>query len=163
MGTIYETLVDSLWATSIFLTQPGRNAPLYAQKRSRIGGEGEKKSAWARKEIGERSEPRGSLGRVKGGGTSVTLSPSTGHLSARLARRYFYYLTSSLPFFPSCGAWSQASWARRMRVVGKKMCSSPSHPGFKTLVSSSRVCRIKKVHFAHSLNEIRESEGLWRV
>ena len=64
-------------------------------------GRRRKKSAWARKEIGERSKPRGSLGRVKGGGTSVTLSPSTGHLSARLARRYFAIWPRFCPFSPA--------------------------------------------------------------
>ena len=30
--------------------------------------------------------------------------------SARLARRYFSYLTPFFAFFPYYGAWSQASW-----------------------------------------------------
>jgi len=62
---------------------------------------GEKK-----KKIGERSEPRGSLGRGKGG----ALSPSPGHRWARFAGRYFSYLTPArfCTFFSHCGAWSQA-------------------------------------------------------
>ena len=38
---------------------------------SALGEKGEKRSAWAKKEIGERSEPRGSLdlGREKGDGS----------------------------------------------------------------------------------------------
>ena len=54
---------------------------------------------WGEKEkqIGERSEPRGSLRREKGG---TALSPSPGHLSARFFRRYFSYLTPFFAFFP---------------------------------------------------------------
>ena len=47
--------------------------------------------------IGERIEPRGDLGRRKGG-----------HRWARFARPYFSYLTPFFAFFPLCAAWSQA-------------------------------------------------------
>ena len=53
--------------------------------------EKEKKSAWADKKIGERSEQRGSLGRGNGGPFHFL-----SHHSARFARRYFSHLT---PFF----------------------------------------------------------------
>ena len=59
-----------------------------------------------RKKIGERSEPRGSLRRERGG---AALSPSPGHASVRFFRRYFSYLTPFLAFFPHCGAWSRAN------------------------------------------------------
>ena len=63
---------------------------------------------WGEKEkqIGERSEPRGSLRREKGG---TALSPSPGHPSARFFRRYFSYLTPFFAFSPHCRAWSRAN------------------------------------------------------
>ena len=53
-------------------------------------GKKEKKSAFAKKTIGERSEPR------------VT------DRSARVARRYFSLFDLVFCLFPHCGAWSQA-------------------------------------------------------
>ena len=56
----------------------------------------EKKSAWAKKKkkkIGERREPKGSLGRGKGGRRPVSLPRI-------LLGRYFFCLTPFLAFFP---------------------------------------------------------------
>ena len=58
------------------------------------------------KKIGERSEPRGSLRREKGG---AALSPSPGHRSARFFRRCFSYLTPFFEFFPHCRALSRGN------------------------------------------------------
>ena len=51
--------------------------------------------------IGERSEPRGNLGRRKG------WSPLGGRW-ARFARPYFSFLTPFVALFAHCGAWYQA-------------------------------------------------------
>ena len=56
---------------------------------------------------------RGSLRRRKCG---AALSPSPGHRSARLLRRYFSYLTPLFAFFPHCGAWSRANGSYAMKL-----------------------------------------------
>ena len=66
---------------------------------STLGEKGEK-ITWAKKKrIDKRSQLRGSLGRRKGGV----------HRLAHFNRLYFFYLTLFFPFFPHCGAWSQAN------------------------------------------------------
>ena len=77
-------------------------------------------SAWGKKErkIGERSEPRGSLGREKGG---AALSPP--QATARLVSLADFF-PPFIVFFPYGGAWSQAKrdlmirglrWQRKRR------------------------------------------------
>ena len=67
---------------------------------STLVGKGEKKSCGRKKKrIDKRSQLRGSLGRGKGGV----------HHLAHFDRLYFSYLTPFFPFFPHCGAWSQAN------------------------------------------------------
>ena len=65
------------------------------------------------KKNGERSEPRGSLRRGKGG---AALCPSPGHASVRFFRRYFSYLTPFFAFFSHCGAWSRANDSYAMKL-----------------------------------------------
>ena len=73
---------SSLYSTSITSASLGPGSAL---------GEKGKKSAWVKKKIGERREPRGSLGREKDGPEFHW---------ARFAHLYFSYLT---PFFAELG------------------------------------------------------------
>ena len=67
---------------------------------STLVGKGEKNHVGEKKKrIDKRSQLRGSLGRGKGGV----------HHLAHFDRLYFSYLTPFFPFFPQCGAWSQAN------------------------------------------------------
>ena len=72
-------------------------------------GKKEKKTALAKKtiKIDERSEPRGSLGRGKGGRPSPLTRIPLGSLCSPIFFLFDPFLFS--PFFPHCGAWSQAS------------------------------------------------------
>ena len=82
------------------------------------------------KKITERSELRGSLKRGKGG---AALSPFPGYRLALFIRLYFFYLIPFFPFFPNCGAWSQANDSYAMKLekssLNDKIISfiSPTH------------------------------------
>ena len=82
------------------------------------------------KKIAERSELRGSLKRGKGG---AALSPFPGYRPARFIHLYFFYLIPFFPFFPNCGAWSQANDSYAMKLekssLNDKITSfiSPTH------------------------------------
>ena len=58
---------------------------------------GEKNRDQAKKKVGERSEPRGILGRRKGG---AVLYPSPGYRWARFACRYFFLFDHVFCLFP---------------------------------------------------------------
>ena len=63
---------------------------------------GEKIGVGEKKKIGERSEPRGSLGRGNG------LPPFPLPRIPLRSPIFFLFLTPFFSFFPHCGAWSQA-------------------------------------------------------
>ena len=74
---------------SAFQMQPGI--------RLRIVGKRRKNRDQAKKKVGERSEPRGILGRRKGG---AVLYPSPGYRWARFACRYFFLFDHVFCLFP---------------------------------------------------------------
>ena len=119
------------------------------------GGEGgRQKVGLNRKNIGERSEPSGCLGRG-----SATLSPSTDYLSARFARLLLF---SPTPIFssssPRCGAWSQANW-----MVISFVCLFPARLLLSTTAVLYHVNNCLKV-FIRSCNKIpKKNSGYPKV
>ena len=69
-----------------------------------------KKSALAKKKVGERSEPKGSLERGRDVGAPPPFPPPQDTFRlASLADIILSYLTPFFDFSPCCGAWSQAN------------------------------------------------------
>ena len=100
------------------------------------------------KKIGERSEPRGSLRREKGG---AALSPSPDHSSARFFRRYFFYLTPFFAFFSHCGAWSRTNDSYAMKLqklpLNEKItasCLQHIIVNYKQQKGTLKNCQVKK-------------------
>ena len=80
---------------------------------------GEKVGVGEKNKIDERSEPRGSLGRGKGGRPS----PLTRILLGSLCPPIFFLFDPFLfsLFFPHCGAWSQASLDQFFKEVCQRL------------------------------------------
>ena len=137
-----------------------KRATLRAKTIPHWGGR-RKKSTWARKEIGERSEPRGSLGGER---VAEPLSPfPPPQATSRLVSLadVFAIWPRFCPFSPAAEPGfrlvERNAWGGREENV-----LLPIALGLDLSVQFTRLSD-KKVLFAHSLNEIRESEGLWRV